>query len=75
VSLSLSSCDPAVKSGDQRRGAWASTAALSSTISMADVLKYTREDLKTLVYHPIRPLDVVSEEIGIPVDQVLSPLL
>jgi hypothetical protein len=42
---------------------------------MADVLKYTREDLKTLVYHPIRPLDVVSEEIGIPVDQVLSPLL
>jgi hypothetical protein len=43
--------------------------------SMADVLKYTREDLKTLVYHPIRPLDVVSEEIGIPVDQVLSPLL
>ena len=39
---------------------------------MADVLKYAREDLKSLVYHPIRPLDVVSEEIGIPVDQVLS---
>jgi hypothetical protein len=37
---------------------------------MADVLKYTRADLASLVYHPIRPLDVVSEEIGIPVDQV-----
>ena len=39
---------------------------------MVDVLKYTREDLGALVYHPIRPLDVVSEEIGIPVAEVQS---
>lgn len=37
---------------------------------MVDVLKYTRADLASLIYHPIRPLDVVSEEIGIPADQV-----
>jgi hypothetical protein len=35
-----------------------------------DVLKYTRADLASLIYHPIRPLDVVSEEIGIPCDEV-----
>ena len=37
---------------------------------MADVLKYTRADLASLVYHPIRPLDVVSEEIGIPAEEI-----
>ena len=42
---------------------------------MADPLKYTRADLQSLIYHPIRPLDVVSEEIGIPVDQVPLPFV
>ncbi|KAJ1487307.1 pyridoxal phosphate-dependent transferase [Baffinella frigidus] len=37
---------------------------------MAGVLKYTRKDLASLVYHPVRPLDVISDEIGIPVEDI-----
>ena len=37
---------------------------------MAGVLKYTRKDLASLVYHPVRPLDVISDEIGIPVQDI-----
>ena len=37
---------------------------------MASVLKYTRSDLASLKYSPVRPLDVISEEIGIPVDEI-----
>lgn len=29
----------------------------------ANVLKYTRADLATLTYHPVRPLDVISKEV------------
>ena len=29
----------------------------------SDVLKYTRADLATLTYHPVRPLDVISKEV------------
>merc|ERR1712216_708675 len=46
------------------------SAPRGAAAAMADVLKYTRADLASLVYHPIRPLDVVSEEIGIPSDQI-----
>ena len=41
----------------------ASKATAMATESPA--LKYTRKDLASLVYHPVRPLDVISEEIGI----------
>ena len=34
------------------------------------VRKYTREDLRSLVYHPVRPLDVISEEIGIKAEDI-----
>jgi len=34
------------------------------------VLKYTRPDLAGLVYHPVRPLDVISQEIGVPVKDI-----
>jgi hypothetical protein len=30
---------------------------------MSGVLKYTRADLATLTYHPVRPLDVISKEV------------
>ena len=45
-------------------------------VKMAGVLKYTRKDLASLVYHPVRPLDVISDEIGIPVEDIakVSPL-
>ena len=33
-------------------------------------MKYTRKDLASLVYHPVRPLDVISDEIGIPVQDI-----
>jgi histidinol-phosphate/aromatic aminotransferase/cobyric acid decarboxylase-like protein len=32
--------------------------------------KYTRKDLKDLIYHPVRPLDVISEEIGIKAEDI-----
>ena len=32
--------------------------------------KYTREDLRSLIYHPVRPLDVISEEIGIKAEDI-----
>ena len=32
--------------------------------------KYTRKDLASLVYHPVRPLDVISEEIGIKAEDI-----
>ena len=32
---------------------------------MAGPLKYTRKDLQKLTYHPVRPLDVISKEIGV----------
>lgn len=41
---------------------------------MAGVLKYTRKDLASLVYHPVRPLDVISDEIGIPVEDIAKVL-
>jgi len=34
------------------------------------VLKYTRPDLASLIYHPVRPLDVISAEIGVPVKDI-----
>mmetsp|Transcript_14102 Transcript_14102/g.34479 ORF Transcript_14102/g.34479 Transcript_14102/m.34479 type:complete len:639 (-) Transcript_14102:74-1990(-) len=37
---------------------------------MSGVLKYTRKDLADLTYHPVRPLDVISAEIGIPVEEM-----
>ncbi len=33
--------------------------------TMSGVLKYTRADLAKLKYHPVRPLDVISKEIGV----------
>eukprot|EP00283_Hemiselmis_rufescens_P020966 CAMPEP_0173440546 /NCGR_PEP_ID=MMETSP1357-20121228/23109_1 /TAXON_ID=77926 /ORGANISM="Hemiselmis rufescens, Strain PCC563" /LENGTH=613 /DNA_ID=CAMNT_0014406043 /DNA_START=77 /DNA_END=1915 /DNA_ORIENTATION=- len=37
---------------------------------MSGVLKYTRADLAKLKYHPVRPLDVISKEIGVPVEEM-----
>jgi len=37
---------------------------------MSGVLKYTRKDLAKLKYHPVRPLDVISREIGVPVNEI-----
>lgn len=37
---------------------------------VSPVLKYTRKDLASLVYHPVRPLDVISEEIGIKAEDI-----
>lgn len=37
---------------------------------MAGPLKYTRKDLQKLTYHPVRPLDVISREIGIAVEDM-----
>ena len=34
-------------------------------MEISPVLKYTRQDLASLVYHPVRPLDVISEEINV----------
>jgi hypothetical protein len=34
------------------------------TKAMSGVLKYTRPDLATLTYHPVRPLDVISREVS-----------
>ena len=34
------------------------------TMSSSGVLKYTRADLATLTYHPVRPLDVISKEVN-----------
>ena len=36
-----------------------------SIMEISPVLKYTRQDLASLVYHPVRPLDVISEEINV----------
>ena len=37
---------------------------------MTDVLKYTRKDLAKLIYHPVRPLDVISQEVGLVIPHV-----
>jgi hypothetical protein len=35
------------------------------SMSNSSVLKYTRPDLATLTYHPVRPLDVISREVDL----------
>jgi hypothetical protein len=40
------------------------------TSSSSPLRKFLRADLDSLVYHPVRPLDVISEEIGIKAEDI-----
>ena len=44
-------------------GTWCFSNSHKARKVMSGVLKYTRADLATLTYHPVRPLDVISKEV------------